>query len=394
MNILQITASDSGIGGASRIALDLHHGMKDKGHLSTIIAGTNLSSDSSILHIEKTFFQKGASWISASDVDFWNSDKILDFNEYKNADIIHLHNIHGYWFNLSTLKKICREKPVVWTLHDMWAVTPHCAHSPFLEPINGFYPCRSRKDYPNILWHNEKYLMRKKREAYESSDFTTVSPSEWLSQKVEKSVLKDKSIRVIPNGIDTSLYLPDDKRKSREKLNLPVHKKIVLFIAAGGIKNEFKGGKEVLKLANRYTNRDDILFVVIGETDKKYEEEYRNLVIYPQIGKKEELATFYNASDALLFPSYRENFPLVILEAMACDIPVVAYDVGGIKESLEHKITGYIARYRDQKDLAAGLEYVLHTHFKSDTIRKRSIERFSLAKMIDRYEELYGDMLP
>src|SRR3990167_2912128 len=213
MLILQINTVDAR-GGAAQVAFNLKRELEKKGHQSSMFVGRKYSDNpdvfvlNDILSFSGKVRRKLAYWL-ANDIDVFNSDHILKTEQFKKADIIHCHNLHGNYFNLGTLAKISRIKPVIWTFHDMWPITAHCAHAfdGALKP-GGFFACPSLDIYPPIAWHNERYLESKKTKIYRKSNFHIVTPSKWLAGKVSQSVLKDKPISIIHNGVDIKIFKP------------------------------------------------------------------------------------------------------------------------------------------------------------------------------------------
>jgi glycosyltransferase involved in cell wall biosynthesis len=290
-----------------------------------------------------------------------------------------------------------RLKPVVWTLHDMWAITPHCAYSYECELKNGFYQCPSMNSYPQIFWNNEKYLSWRKRNIYNKSKFNLVVPSLWLKNKVEKSVLKNKDIDLIYNGIDENIFKISENNSSRQELGLPLDKKIVLFLSDGGKNNPAKGWFYVESVVKRF-NDDNTLFLCLGGKESGRDDVYNNLLYIPRISDKEKLSKYFSASDVFLFPSLADNCPLVILEAMACGIPIVTFDTGGIPELVKHLENGYIAKYKDVEDLTKGVEYIFGLdNEKITNIKNKSREsvttKYTIDKMVDQYEMLYDKII-
>ena len=199
MNILQINTIDKK-GGAAKVASSLKQELGKRGHTTSVFVGRKYSDENNIKLLNDAHSVSGkirrklAYWL-ANDIDIFSSDHILKTPEFKNADIVHCHNLHSNYFNLVTLEKMATIKPVVWTFHDMWPITAHCAHS-FDGKLkkSGFFSCPSLDIYPPIAWHNEKYLENKKAKIYSNSNFHIVTPSKWLAEKIGQSILKDKPI--------------------------------------------------------------------------------------------------------------------------------------------------------------------------------------------------------
>ena len=263
MNLLIVSTTDI-LGGAAKIAWEIKKACKARGDTVTMFVADKRSDDVNVHIIPRPYWRKVLGFIFATE-NLLNSDWILKTPEYKNADIIHCHNIHGRYFNLCTLEKMTKEKPVVWTLHDEWAITPHCAYT--LEGIeikNGLYVCPSINTPPRLLWDNSARLGRSRVDLYSRIKLNIVTPSHWLKARVEKTALAQQNIRYIQNGIDTTTFIQTDQAIARKKLNLPLDKKIVLFLATAGKANTWKGWKYTEAVLHHFSNRDDILFLNVG----------------------------------------------------------------------------------------------------------------------------------
>lgn len=179
---------------------------------------------------------------------------------------------------------------------------------------------------------------------------------------------------------------------ARKKLNIDLHKKIILFVAQGGVSDPRKGYNYLSKISQKYLSNDEYHFIVIGETGLSKLK--KNVTYIPYLSKSTSLSWYYAAADVLLFPSLAENCPLVLIEAMSCGIPIVAFNTGGIPEIIKHKKNGYIAQYQDEDDLEFGLNWILSLSPKQlkvikDNNRSRAVRLFSQQTMVDKYERLY-----
>lgn len=401
MNVLQINTLDKK-GGAAKVAYSLKEELEYRGHETSMFVGRKYSDEKNIklLNDTRSFSGKArrklAYWL-ANDIDLFSSDHILKTPEFKKADIIHCHNLHSYYFNLNTLKKISRLKPVVWTFHDMWPITAHCAHA-FDGEINekGFFACPTLDIPPAIAWHNEKYLEKRKKGIYERANFHIVTPSKWLADKVGQSVLKNKPITVIYNGVDVSIFKPYDREECRRLLGLPLDKQIILVAAKGGQSNPWKGGNYAQDLIKAFIGDSRAFFVDLGGDTSQNGSVRVKSVSY--VSDPNTLAKYYSASDVLLYPSIADNCPLVVLEAMACGLPVVSFATGGIPELVNHQKTGYIARYKVIDDLTAGVQWMLNRSFQEylalrQIVTEKINSDFTLEKMADQYLKLYEEMV-
>lgn len=395
MKILLIGTTDI-LGGAAKISWDIKEALEKRGDDVSMFVADKRSNDLKVKVISRQMWRKYLGFLFATE-DLLCSDWILKTTEYKNADIVHCHNLHGRYFNLKTLQKMSVKKPVIWTLHDEWAITPHCVCTLEGKEIkNGLFVCPSKNTPSRILWNNTRYLSWRKNSLYKKSKLHIVTPSKWLKDRVEKTILKLQDVRLIYNGIDVDVFKKSDKNIAREKLNLPLDKKIILFLADDAKNNPWKGWKYTEEVINHYKNDNDLLFISVGNSILCSDE--INVKYLPRIDKKEEIALYYSASDVLLFTSVAENFPLVILEAMSCGLPIVSFDVGGVKEVLLHKENGYISKYKDARSLFDGIEYILSLNIydvkiMSESSVKKVNEYFTKKKMIDKYFDLYREIL-
>ncbi|NCS98920.1 glycosyltransferase [Candidatus Parcubacteria bacterium] len=390
MKILKIGTIDKS-GGAAKISWSIKQFMEKRGNKVSMFVADKTSTDSNVFKIKRTV-HRHICYLFSNDLDLFRTNWITKTKQYEESDIVHLHNLHGYYFNLNTLKKITSKKPTVWTLHDMWAITPHCA-SPLTDEIkDGFFVCKNRKLYPRIFWPNEKYLRWRKRSIYKKSNFEIVVPSKWVLNKVKRSVLKDKKIHLIYNGINNKIFKKENKKEIRKKLGLPFDKKIVLFVSDAH-KNELKGTSFVEEIIKN-NQRDDLIFISIGG----YESKQKNCININKINDQKLLAQYYSAADIFLYPSLADTFGLVVAESMSCGTPVLSFETGGIPEIALHKENGYIARQKDSKDLQSGLEYLLNLQpEETETMSKKCSDRishnFTEKIMCENYLNLYKKIL-
>lgn len=391
MNILIIGTTDK-LGGAAKVSWEIKEYAEQEGHKVSMFVADKLSNDPNVYIIPRKITEKYAS-IFAANERFINTDWILNTPQFLEADVVHCHNLHGRFFNLDTLVQMSKLKTVIWTLHDEWALTPHCAYTlEGTEQHNGLYVCPSIHTQPRILWNNAKALINKKNKQYEKMNVHVVTPSQWLLERTQNTTLGMQDCRLIPNGVDTNLFVPSNKQQAREQLNLPQDKKIVMFLATAGKANTWKGWVYAEEVIKAFRLDPSVLFLNVGNLqDESPEEqvEYRGHVNDPS-----ELALYYSAADALLFTSIAENFPLVILEAMSCGLPIAAFDVGGVKEVLTHRETGYVASYKNAQELEQGIRWILSLSAEeTQNIALRSHELISssydTSKMTHAYLELY-----
>jgi glycosyltransferase involved in cell wall biosynthesis len=277
----------------------------------------------------------------------------------KEADLIYIHWVAGSMMSDKEVERILKlGKPVRWYMHDMNPITGGCHYSmdcdkfktgcfkcPFLKQPLGIDLARIQ--YNRRLKHWKKY---KNLEAY--------TPSRWLAEEVKKSALwEGHKVSVFPNVFNVNLFHPGDKKAARDFLNMKSDRKIILFGAAG-VDSPYKGWsylKNALNLLDPEKYEALIFGSSIGKLDTEIHIPYH---FTGQLNDEYSLLLVYNAADVFVSSSLADNFPNVIMEAMACGLPCVGFSVGGIKEQIQHKINGYLVNYKDSTDLAEGIQYV------------------------------------
>ena len=402
-NIIHINTA-VGKGGAAKVAYNyLNKNFNRMGYNSKLLAGmiyckqdpdmTLINCKNLNLHKLLHKYQRNSGLL-----DFYNlaSFDIPEMEIFKNADIVHLHNLHGSYFSPFMLPQLTSLKPTIWTLHDEQSYTGHCAYAFDCKKwLTGCGNCPDLNFYPKIKKDTTEFLLKTKRKIYDMSDFTVVCPSNWLTNRAKQSILKNKDIRVIYNGINEKIFVNTDKNEARKILNLPLDKKILMFSASGSIKNPQKGGKYLYEAYNRLKNNAELLFLNIGGGNSS--KLTKNWIDVPYINDEKTMALYYSASDLFVYPSMAETFGLVVAEAMSCGTPVVAFNNTAIPEIIEHMKTGYLAENKNIEDFINGINLFLSNDelIKSAIIQSRKkIELFfTLDKMISNYINLYQEVL-
>ncbi|MBQ3063850.1 MAG: glycosyltransferase [Clostridia bacterium] len=250
-------------------------------------------------------------------------------------DVIHLHNLHGFCINFPLLFGYIKKNniKVIWTLHDCWAFTGHCPHFVIAKCEKwktGCHHCPQPRIYPKMHLDTSKKMYRLKKEWFGGvADMTLVTPSRWLADLVAQSFLKQYPIKVIPNGIDLSLFQPTESN-FRQKYSLE-DKKIVLGVSFGW---GYRKGLDVfLELAKRLPADYQIILVgTDAATDAKLPQ---NILSIHRTENQTELAEIYTAADVFVNPTREDTYPTVNIEALACGTPVLTFKTGGAPEMLD-----------------------------------------------------------
>tara|TARA_R110001592_G_scaffold363221_3_gene681794 strand:+ start:187978 stop:189264 length:1287 start_codon:yes stop_codon:yes gene_type:complete len=408
-------------GGAGIACARLYKALNDEGSIETLLIndGQIQSNPDKILPLKKwakysnlfRYFTERFLVKSALKKDEWGSlfsPAILSnpssINTIKNnrSNILHLHWINHGFLGLDSLHKLrFLKRPIVWTLHDMWAFTGGCHHS---MDCNGFQSeCGSclylskpsSKDLSHQIW-------KKKKAFFNSLDITVVCPSNWLANKArESSLFKHRRIEVIPNPLDCNTFKPTDKNLAKSELKLPADKKHICFVSAN-INSPFKGINKLIDalktLETLYVDASEIEIIVLGKIDS--EDLFADLTFKAHFGgyitSEAEMVSYYNAADVFVLPSLQDNLPNTVMEALACGTPVAAFDTGGVSDMVDENV-GYLAKYNDSDDLAQGLFELLSND--NDRLRKgiNAVEKvktkFSYPVVAKKYSELYHQVV-
>jgi len=324
----------------------------------------------------------------------WVPDRLDATVRSFDPDIVHLHWICEGFLQVETLADFNR--PIVWTLHDMWAMTGGCHYSGDCNRYRdrcGSCPklgSSMEADLSRLTW------IRKKR-AWEDVDLTIVTPSRWLAQCAHSSTLLGHfPIEVIPYGIDLDVYKPVSRTEARRILNLPPEPSLILFGAMNPTQNQRKGFDLLLEALNDLEMRESPLepeLVVFGNSSTSQELTSAFRAHYlGQFSDDEALALLYSAADVFVAPSRRDNLPLSVQESLACGTPVVAFDIGGMPDMISHRSNGYLADPYDSEDLATGIAWCLREDRReelSEAARTTACDKFSLERNAEAYVDLY-----
>ena len=338
------------------------------------------------------------------EIDLANSGSdITKLREFQEADVIHLHWINQGMLSLSGIRKILKSgKPVVWTMHDIWPATAICHY-----PRGCYYfkhrccNCKlllgggSQNDMSSVVWE-------KKQKMLEGNNVFFVACSRWLEDEAKKSaLLEGKYISSIPNAIDTHIYHPKDKTEARKYLELPTDKRVILFVSQR-VTDSRKGMSYFTEAISNMTKQDPelcnntVVAILGGHSEEISSQLSLPVFSLGYINDEKLIVNIYNAADVFVLPSIEDNLPNTIMEAMACGVPCVGFKVGGIPEMIDHKQNGYVARFRDAEDLAAGISWVINNHeyarLSSQTVHKVNM-CYSQQSVASKYIEVYNQAM-
>ena len=433
MKILQINTADKG-GGAEGSAFNLFRRYREAGHTSWLAVGTKYSDDKDVIEIPRlpekgvanaAFFRlanlartldkrgfKGMRRLARlldrhanplrlhdwqqgrEEYDFPGCRQLLDVLPTQ-PDIIHCHNLHGWYFDLRLLPELSSRIPVILNMRDTWLLTGHCAY--FMECENWRHGCGNCPDlasYPAIRKDATAENWLAKRDIYSRSCLYVTAPSQWLIDQAKASMLNAIEYKVIPNGIDTTVFKPDNRSAARERLQLPSTAKIAMFATASA-KNLFKDPQTLCKALHILADRmPELHFLCVG-TDLKELRDLPNLHQLHYVSSPAKMADCYRAANLFIHTARAEAFGKTVTEAMACGTPVVATAVGGITEQVVNGKTGLLSAPGDATELAQNTLTLL-TNLSDDmrTACASHASHYSLDAQVHAflswYEEIVG----
>lgn len=311
---------------------------------------------------------------------------------FRAADVVQLHNLHGSYFSFTALPSLTRRSRVVWLLHDQWAMTGHVAYSFDCERWRtGCGSCPYLAEYPRLSRDTSAFLWRLKRRAYSRSRLTLVVPSQWLLGLVQESPLLARfPAHHVPNGIDTALFAPGPPEEARQRLGLPLDRRIVLF-AASDLGERRKGLDLLVAALRQLDDRPLLLLAGAGRAPDEFETH--------SLGVADEaiLADAYRSADVTAVPSLAEVLGRTAQESISCGTPCLSFDRGGVTEVVRHLETGYQAAFGDVEALAGGLRTLLGDREQLARMARRcrevAVEEYGVELQVRRYAELYEDVL-
>ncbi len=418
-------------GGAAQLAFDLLEGCNAAGHSARLAVREKTGDDARVYaignearrHSWAKFCKWGVQavggsnrlarvvgrpWSSArvlmghEDFDFPGSLHLLEDAPEK-PDLIHLHNLHGSFFDLRVLPQLSRAIPTFVTLHDAWLLSGHCSHSFDCERWRtGCGACPDLTIYPEVRRDATAYNWRRKQEIFSHCRLHIAAPCRWLMEKLQGSMLAPAiaSSRIIHHGIDLSVFQPGDRAQARRELDLPGDAVILLFAAKGirgNVAKDYKTMRETLRILGAQAAAKPLVFVALGDDAPTERIGNAELRFVPHLSDRRAVAKYSHAADIYVHGARAEVWGLSITEAMACGLPVVASDVGGIPDQVADGQNGFLIPIGDAVSMAERIQRLVNDERLRAEMGRRALERargeFGIARMTQEYLGWYESVL-
>lgn len=416
MKVIHLCTTDIK-GGAHRSAYRLHQSLLQMGLDSTIWVAEKRTDDPTVRSIKLNWFEYLNSrlrWrhLPIKFIRYWNSrpEGYTVFSDHRSlrgkalmkslpdCDLINLHWVSGFVDFPLFFRKVPSKMKLVWTLHDMNAFTGGCHYALDCDAFTaacGACPqlgSNNPRDISNSILNQKKEVYR----GFESHDSRIIAPSHWMKKQVQGSTLLNRfPISVIPYGVDLEVFLPHDPNQSRLELNLPLDKKIILFVA-NAVKIMHKGFEILVRALEQLGNSEGILLVSLGSGKPVMDASVPHLHL-GHFRDNHQIAKVYSAADIFVIPSLQDNLPNTVLESLACGTPVIGFDVGGIPDMVRPGVTGLLVPPKDEESLGDAIQTLLQNDAlraqMSENCRRIAVNEYALDIQAKRYIELYQEVL-
>lgn len=431
LRILTVNTSDLG-GGAERVAWNLFNEYRRRGYQSNLAVGYRSLDDPDIVALPNQ--EKRSRWstlvsdLSAKtsqpklkrisrliaepirvadqlagleDFSFPGTWNLLDVTP-RPPSIVHCHNLHGDYFDLRALPWLSSKVPVVLSLHDAWLLSGHCAHSFACERwLIGCGECPDLTIYPAVRRDATARNWQRKKRIYSRSKLYISTACQWLMDKVNASMLAPavQETRIIPYGVDTSVFRPRERLAARAELGLPQKSHIILFAAnriRTNIWKDYETMRAAIGLVASRLEGTPLTFVALGEDAPPEKLGTAEMRFYPFRTDINDVARFYQAADVYLHGARIDTFPNAVLEALACGTPVVATAVGGVPEQIDNGRTGFLVPLADAPAMATRIVQALDeaTNLRmSLAAAAEALDRFSLDRQVEEHLNWYQEII-
>ena len=402
-----------GIGGAFITSDRLHRSLLDSGIESAYAYGRALQGSDSALKgqgryhfigpkgsLSEAALTKVSRKAGLNDITRLSTFKLSQDSFFQQASVLNFHNLHSDFFSYLALPKLTRLKPAVWTLHDMWSFTGHCAYSYDCDRWQtGCGQCPNLGEEPMVQRDATALEWKLKNWTYDRAKMTIVAPSRWLCEQAKQGLLGRFDVRHIPYGIDTEIYKPLDPQHCRHVLGIPPGKRVLMF-GAQSLTNARKGSDLLFEslAALPPSLKANTLLLTFGSGDaQKLETLGMETIGLGYVSSDRIKAILFSAADAFVFPTRADNLPLVLQESIACGTPMVSFRVGGVPDMVRPGITGLLAEPASAQDLTLKIVEMLEADEQRENMRKNcraiALKEYPLALQRDRYVELYQQLL-
>lgn len=423
LKVLSVSTSDAG-GGAPRAAYRIHQGVRQLGVDSRMFVKFKHHNSSDIVSLNE--FIPHNPFYQAFD---WTRNKVKNqvqhsrWNRYPERGNVFMSDLRGtdlhgalrkldydvlhlHWFNnrFVSLEDLPKDKPIVWTLHDSW---------PFCGICHYFFDCEEYKYHCGCcpLLHSGKAndlshrVWKGKNDIYKDLNLHIVTPSQWMGNCAKESSLLGRfPISVIPNCLDESSFRPIGEKEISPRWRVFQEKKLakpfVLYGAMNAATDKIKGFANLLsalQLLERQGHGDDFELIVFGATESELSMDVSIPIHYVgYVGKTEELVSLYNLASVMVVPSLTENLSCAIMESLSCATPVVAFNIGGNGDMIEHKVNGYLAKKKDDADLAGGILWCLENNEGNrlgKAGREKVLQNYNFDTVSRQYKALYESVI-
>lgn len=411
-------------GGAGRAAYRIHQGVRDLGVDSRMLLKAGQSNDPNIITLDEFVphnpLYKAFDWacnkcknqiqhfrwnrypereqVFMSDLRGTDLRRALRKLDY---DILHLHWINNRFVSLKDLPK---DKPIVWTLHDSWPFCGICHYSFGCKEYQwecGCCPFLHSDDSKDLSYR----IWKKKAGIYQDLDLHIVAPSRWLADCAQQSsLLRRRPVTVIPNCLDVNAYRPLDENEISPRwsdlIRIKSTKKLVLFGAVNGTRDKVKGFSHLMEALSTLEAQgfvDDMELVVFGASGSELKMDLHFPVHYiGYVGNPQEMVSLYNLADVTVVPSLSENLSCTIMESLSCGTLVAAFNIGGNSDLIEHQRNGYLAKERDDADLAEGIRWCFENNHENQlgkAAREKVLREYRFETICNKYRELYNSVV-
>ena len=430
LSILQVSTRDI-LGGAEGSAWNLFHAYRQAGLESWLAVGTKVTEDSGVFEIPNDQERPGwvrrlrgaqrrvrsrgregwaralgalawcgeprrfveARLLGREDLSYPGCARLLDLPPHP-PDVVHCHNLHGRYFDLRVLPRLSARVPLILNLRDEWLLTGHCAYSLGCERWRtGCGHCPDLTIYPAIPRDTTAYAWRRNRRIFARSRLYLTAPSRWLLDRARVAIPGAAGSRLIANAIDLRTFQPGDRLEARQRLGLPADALVVVFSAH----HEFKDFATVHEALGRVGVSRPVISLCVGREGRPERLGLAEIRFLGYLRKPADMALAIRAGDAFVHAAVAEAFGKGAAEAMACGVPLVASDVGGLPEVVRDGIDGLLVRPADPAALASALGKLLDDpalrRSLSTAGRERARREFSLDRQVSEFLDWYGEVI-